>query len=133
VKPGRVYIARDLLGGVSTASSPGAPAPQTVNAIQDFAYQAMENLAFDTLAAEVASTEDGRLGLLFHIKGEHDPKVMERARLSLMDVLRGRAFQRRIPLPKGTPIDLTLDSSLNFDELMQAYTDAWRRKVEETP
>jgi hypothetical protein len=73
------------------------------------------------------------LGLVFQIKGRHDPEVAERARLTIMDVLRGRAFERRIPLPKGTPIDLTLDSSLNFDELMQAYADAWRRKVEETP
>lgn len=133
VRPGRVYIARDLLGGVSTDSAPGAPPPQTVNAIQDFAYQAIENLAFDTLDAEVASRDDGRLGLMFHVKGKHDPKIAERARLTILDVLRGRAFERRIPLPQGTPIDLTLDSSLNFDELIRAYADAWRQKVEETP
>lgn len=133
VKPGRVYIARDVLGGVSADSSPGAPPPQTVNAIQDFAYQAMENLAFDTLTAEVASRDEGRLGLVFQIKGRHDPERAERARLTILDVLRGRAFERRIPLPKGTPIDLTLDSSLNFDELVEAYAAAWRRKVEETP
>ncbi|MCC7267112.1 MAG: YdbH domain-containing protein [Caulobacteraceae bacterium] len=133
VHPGRVYINRDILGGVSAESSPGAPPPQSVNAIQDFAYQAMENLAFETLTAEVSSRDEGRLGLVFQIKGRHDPERAERARLSILDVLRGRAFERRIPLPKGTPIDLTLDTSLNFDELMQAYADAWRRKVEETP
>ena len=133
VKPGKVYIARDMLGGVSADSSPGAPPPKTVNAIQDFAYQAMENLAFETLIAQVASRDEGRLGLVFQIKGHHEPEVAERARLSFLDVLRGRAFERRIPLPKGTPIDLTLDSSVNFDELVKAYADAWRRKVEETP
>ena len=79
------------------------------------------------------SQPDGRLGLLFQVKGHHEPEVAERARLSFFDVLRGRAFERRIPLPKGTPIELTLDSSLNFDELVAAYADAWRRRVEETP
>jgi hypothetical protein len=36
-------------------------------------------------------------------------------------LIRGRAFNKPIPLPKGTPIELTLDTSLNFDELMRAY------------
>ena len=34
---------------------------------------------------------------------------------------RGTAFNRPIPLPSGTPVDLTLDTSLNFDDLMAAY------------
>ena len=127
VRPGRLEIARTALTGVaaSPADAPGAPPAQTgqVNAIQDFAYQAMENLAFDQLEAGVNSTDKGRLGILFHIKGRHDPKVAEKAKVGILDLLRGRAFDKRIALPAKTPVDLTLDTSLNFDELLAA----WRR------
>jgi hypothetical protein len=127
VQPGRVEIARAALTGVaaSPADSPGAPPkpPAQVNAIQDFAYQAMENLAFEELEAGVNSTDKGRLSIVFHIKGRHDPKVAEKARVGILDLLRGRAFDKRIALPAKTPVDLTLDTSLNFDELLAA----WRR------
>ena len=128
IQPGRLEIARTALSNVaaSPADAPGAPPPQApgqVNAIQDFAYQAMENLAFDQLEAGVNSTDDGRLGILFHVKGSHDPKVAEKARVGILDLLRGRAFDKRIALPARTPVDLTLDTSLNFDELLEA----WRR------
>ena len=101
------------------ANPPAAPAQ--VNAIQDFAYQAMENLAFDTLEAGVNSTDKGRLSVLFHVKGRHDPKVAEKARVGILDLLRGRAFDKHIALPAKTPVDLTLDTSLNFDELLAAF------------
>lgn len=131
IQSGRIELARAALTGVQTspADSPGAPpaAPAQVNAIQDFAYQAMENLAFDQLEAGVNSTDKGRLGILFHIKGEHDPKVVEKARVGILDLLRGRAFDKRIALPAKTPVDLTLDTSLNFDELLAA----WRRSFAE--
>jgi len=130
--PGRLSIAREALTGVEAGQGTVDPAdPLTapkavpVNAIQDFAYQAMENLRFDTLEAGVGSTDKGRLGVLFHIKGEHDPKVAEKAKIGLMELLRGSAFQRRIPLPAKTPVDLTLDTSLNFDELIAAAKRAW--------
>ncbi len=128
IRPGRLEIARSALSNVaaSPADAPGAPPPQPpgqVNAIQDFAYQAMENLAFDQLEAGVNSTDNGRLGILFHVKGQHAPKVAEKAKVGIFDLLRGRAFDKRIPLPAKTPVDLTLDTSLNFDELL----DAWRR------
>jgi hypothetical protein len=127
IQPGRLEIARSALTNVaaSPADAPGAPPaqPAQVNAIQDFAYQAMENLAFDQLEAGVNSTDKGRLGILFHIKGEHDPKVAEKARVGILDLIRGRAFNKRIALPAKTPVDLTLDTSLNFDELLAA----WRR------
>lgn len=128
IRPGRLEIARSALSNVaaSPADAPGAPPPQPpgqVNAIQDFAYQAMENLAFDQLEAGVNSTDNGRLGILFHVKGQHAPKVAEKAKVGILDLLRGRAFDKRIPLPAKTPVDLTLDTSLNFDELL----DAWRR------
>lgn len=134
IQPGRVELSRAALTGVaaSPADSPGAPppAPAQVNAIQDFAYQAMENLAFDQLEAGVNSTDNGRLGVLFHIKGQHDPKVAEKARVGILDLLRGRAFDKRIALPAKTPVDLTLDTSLNFDELLNAWKLAFSKPAQ---
>jgi hypothetical protein len=131
-QPGRVSIAREALTGVQAGQGTVDPSdPLTVkeaapvNAIQDFAYQAMENLHFETLEAGVNSTDKGRLGVLFHIKGEHDPKVAEKAKVGLMELLNGSAFQRRIPLPAKTPVDLTLDTSLNFNELIAAAKRTW--------
>jgi hypothetical protein len=89
----------------------------------------MENLHFETLEAGVNSTDKGRLGVLFHIKGEHDPKVVEKAKIGLMELLNGSAFQRRIPLPAKTPVDLTLDTSLNFDELLAAGSAGGRKRA----
>jgi hypothetical protein len=137
--PGRLSIARAALTGVKTGQGVDPNDPLTVkkdapvNAIQDFAYQAMENLRFDTLEAGVGSTDKGRLGVLFHIKGEHDPKVPEKARIGLMELLNGSAFQRRIPLPAKTPVDLTLDTSLNFDELLAAWKRGWQESAPPPP
>lgn len=138
--PGRLSIAREALTGVQAGQGAVDPAdPLTVkkdapvNAIQDFAYQAMENLHFETLEAGVNSTDQGRLGVLFHIKGEHDPKVVEKARIGLMELLNGSAFQRRIPLPAKTPVDLTLDTSLNFDELLAAWKRGWQESEPVAP
>ncbi len=131
VQPGRISINRSVLSNVETGAAPEnpmdatQPAPQ-VNAVQDFAYQAMENLSFETLEATLNSTDDGRLGVLFHIEGHHDPKVAEEARISLQDALAGNAFNKRIPLPKGTPVNLTLDTSLNFAELLAAWRNGWK-------
>lgn len=140
IQPGRLSIAREALGDVSASSGgvdPNDPLvaakPAPVNAIQDFAYQAMENLHFETLEAKVNSTDKGQLGILFHIKGEHDPKVPEKARIGLLELIRGTAFQRRIPLPAKTPVDLTLDSSLNFDELLAGWKRAWEDAQARTP
>jgi hypothetical protein len=131
IQPGRVELSRAALTSVaaSPADAPGAPPvqPAQINAIQDFAYQAMENLAFDQLEAGVNSTDKGRLGILFHIKGQHDPKVAEKARVGILDLIRGRAFDKRIALPAKTPVDLTLDTSLNFDELLNAWKLAFSK------
>ena len=135
-QPGRISIAREALTSVDAgqgAADPLTSKPAPVNAIQDFAYQAMENLHFETLEAGVNSTDTGRLGVLFHIKGEHDPKVVEKAKIGLLDLLRGTAFQRRIPLPAKTPVDLTLDTSLNFDELLAAWKRGWLEVEPATP
>jgi hypothetical protein len=137
IQPGRLEISRAALSNVaaSPADAPGAPPaqPAQVNAIQDFAYQAMENLAFDQLEAGVNSTDKGRLGILFHIKGQHDPKVPEKARVGILDLIRGRAFDKRIALPAKTPVDLTLDTSLNFDELLADWRSWFERQGSDSP
>jgi hypothetical protein len=116
--PGRLSIARQALaGGVATAGAAGAQP----NAVQDFAYQALEDLAFTRLEAAVASRPGGRLGVVFHVVGEHDPKVSRPTRIGLLALLRGHAFDKPLPLPKGTPVDLTLDTSLNLDDILDAY------------
>jgi hypothetical protein len=86
----------------------------------------MEDLAFDQLDAAIDSKPKDRLGMLFHIKGRHQPAVRQRARIALGDLVRGKALSKPIALPSGTPINLTLDSSLNFGELVQALKQAWR-------
>jgi hypothetical protein len=116
--PGRLSIRREALSG-AVASAPGAP--PTAGGVQDIAYQALENLAFDKLEADIASQPMGRLGVLFRINGFNDPPGGGETRISLFDLLRGRAFKSPIALPKGTPVNLTLDTSLNFDELLAAY------------
>jgi dicarboxylate transporter DctA-like protein len=113
-KPGRISIDRTLWTSGAISS----------NAMQEFAYQAMENLAFDTLQGKINSLPGGRLGLILHINGRNDPPKAAEARVGLFDLLRGQAFSKPVPLPKGTPIDLTLDTSLNFDELLRAYRAA---------
>jgi hypothetical protein len=117
--PGRLSIRRTALSAPPVA---GAPPPQ-FNVAQDFAYQALENLAFETMEARISSRPEGRLGVIFRIKGKSDPPVAKAWRLNLLDLVRGKAFDKPIPLPKGTPIDLTLDTSLNFDELLKAYSE----------
>jgi hypothetical protein len=116
--PGRLSIKRDAL---TTSVGVGGDATAPPNAVQDFAYQALENLAFDQLEGMVNSQPMGRLGLLLHLKGRNDPMEAAEARVNALDLLRGRAFDKPLPLPKGTSIDLTLDTSLNLDELLNSY------------
>ncbi len=97
--------------------------PQRADTIRDFAYQAMEHLAFDTLDATINSLPDGRVGVLFHVIGKHDPPTRQVIRLSWLDVLRRRFLDRKLPLPSGTGVNLTLDTTLNLDELLADYAD----------
>jgi hypothetical protein len=121
--PGRLSINRDLW----TQNGPAA------NAVQDFAYQALEHLAFDSLSADLNSIPGGRLQVLFHIKGRSDPPKPQTAEVTLGGLLDGSALRLPIPLPSGTPIDLTLDLSLNFDELLKSYADAWSKTLSPAP
>jgi hypothetical protein len=97
--------------------------------VQDFAYQALENLAFESLSADINSIDKGRLQIVFHIKGQSDPPRKQVAEVPLPDILNGTALTKPIPLPSGTPIELTLDTSLNFDELLKSYAEAWSKAL----
>ncbi|HWY65946.1 MAG TPA: YdbH domain-containing protein [Rhizomicrobium sp.] len=119
--PGRLSVDRSLwTQGEAAISS---------NAVQDFAYQALENLAFEQMSADLNSVANGRLQIVFHIKGKSDPLKPQVAEVAITDVINGTALYKPIPLPSGTPIDLTLDTSLNFDELLKSYAEAWSKSL----
>jgi hypothetical protein len=119
--PGRLSVDRSLwMQGEAAISS---------NAVQDFAYQALENLAFDSMSADLNSTAGGRLQVVFHIKGRSDPPKPQTANVAIADILNGTALYKPVPLPSSTPIDLTLDTSLNFDELLKSYAEAWSKSL----
>jgi hypothetical protein len=136
IEPGRLSIRRAALtdvsatGGDASAAVDGlgegaavAPAEETNTAVE-FAYQAMEHLAFDLLDAEVNSLPGGRLGVLFHVRGEHSPPENQEIRLTLGELIRRDFLNRELPLPSGTKVDLTLDTSLNLDQLLADYAQA---------
>ena len=133
--PGRLSIRRsaltavDATGGATRAETDGAadiPLESTdqPNTAVEFAYQAMENLAFDLLDAEVNSLPGGRLGVLFHVRGQHAPPERQEIRLTLGELIRRDFLNRELPLPSGTGVDLTLDTSLNLDQLLADYARA---------
>jgi hypothetical protein len=126
VAPGRLSISRAALspvpaGGPAPGQGDGAAA--TDDTFTDFAYQALENLAFDTLDARLNTQPDGRLGVLFHIVGRHDPPERQEITISWFDLIRRRFAGRKLPLPSDTAVDLTLDTTLNLDELLGDYGD----------
>jgi hypothetical protein len=124
-EPGRLSIARAALTGLE-AGGGGAVPPGTV---EDLAYQAMENLAFDILTAEVNSLDEGRVGVLFHIVGRHDPPELQELRLTLTELISREFLNRPLPLPSNTGIDLTLDTTLNLDQLISDLLEVNRART----
>jgi hypothetical protein len=124
-------IAADGAGRLSVSRSVWAQGDAAIssNAVQDFAYQALENLAFDSLSADLNSGSNGRLQVVFHVTGKSDPPQHQTADVAISDIINGTALYKPIPLPSGTPIDLTLDTSLNFDELLKSYAEAWSKTL----
>lgn len=129
VGPGRLSIRRDALSAVAADGAVAAgplgdktPAP-TTDTFTDFAYQAMENLAFQSLDAQINSLPKGRLGVLFHIKGENAPPTHQEIWLTPQEVLTRSFLKKKLPLPSGTKVDLTLDSSLNLDQLLGDFAE----------
>ncbi len=130
IQPGRISINRTALTGVQAEGEIKGPveAPAPNDTFTDFAYQAMENLAFDKMAATISSREDGRLGVLFHIIGRHDPPQKQRIRLTIMDLIQRKFLGRKLPLPSGTGVNLTLDTTLNLDDLLADYAEYQKAK-----
>jgi hypothetical protein len=132
IEPGRLSISRTAVTSVAAAGGAvEAPARAeseiaSADTFTDFAYQAMENLAFDKLDAQVATRADGRLGILFHIVGYHDPPQHQEIRLTWMDLILRRFVGRQLPLPSDTGVDLTLDTTLNLDDLLSDWSDFTR-------
>jgi hypothetical protein len=126
IQPGRLSIR--LAPAASPASGAPEPAPPPPDTFTDFAYQAMENLAFDTLDASVDSRPDGQLGILFHVVGRHDPPTRQVLAVSWLDLIRRTFMNRKLPLPSGTGVNLTLDTTLNLDDLLKDYADYQRLK-----
>lgn len=127
--PGRLSIRREALTGVAADGAVAAgplgediPAPET-DTFTDFAYQAMENLAFQSLDAEINSLPKGRLGILFHIKGENAPPTHQEIRLTPLELITRSFLTKKLPLPSGTKVDLTLDSTLNLDQLLGDFAE----------
>jgi len=115
VQPGRLSIEREALSGLE-AGGGGEEVPP--NTVQDLAYQAMENLSFDILSAEVNSLDEGRIGVLFRIRGRHDPPQHQELRVGIAEFISREFLNRELPLPSGTGIDLTLDTTLNLNQLI---------------
>ena len=131
IQPGRLSIDRSALDAVAAGGSADLPTGTTTaveanDTFTDFAYQAMENLAFTTLDAGVATKDDGRLGVLFHIVGKHDPPQHQEIRLSIFDLIQRKFLGRKLPLPSNTGVDLTLDTTLNLDDLLADYAEYQR-------
>jgi hypothetical protein len=124
------HVAADGAGRLSLDRSLWTQAGPAANAVQDFAYQALEYLAFDSLSADLNSIAGGRLQVVFKIKGRSAPPQTQTADVAISDILDGTALHKPIPLPSGTPIDLTLDTSLNFDELLKSYAEAWSKSLD---
>jgi hypothetical protein len=128
VDPGRLSIQRQALADVSASGgapvAPGVPVSTApaANAFSDFAYQAMEHLAFDTLTATINSQPGGRLGVLFHIKGRSDPPKKQVLRVGVDELIDRSFMEKPQILPSGTKVDLTLDTSLNLDQLLDDFT-----------
>lgn len=126
IQPGRLSIQREALSGLEAGGGGEAVPPNTV---QDLAYQAMENLSFDILSAEVNSLEEGRLGVLFRIRGRHDPPQRQELRIPISEFISREFLNRQLPLPSGTEIDLTLDTTINLNQLVSDLLELNRARA----
>ncbi len=123
--PGTLSIKRSLWSGAGDSGG-------KTNAIRDFAFQALEHLAIDTMSGKLESLPGGRLRVVLNIKGYNDPPHPVETRVDIFSLWNGTAFDKPLPLPAKTPVDLTLDTSLNFDELLRAYRNAWQADQADT-
>jgi hypothetical protein len=113
--PGRLSINRATFNPGGAASGPA-----TRDNISTFGYQAMENLAFQTLKATIDSQPDGKLRMVFHIAGKYDPPTRKELRITWRDFFDRRLLNKTMPLPSNTGVNLTLDTTLNLDNLIES-------------
>jgi hypothetical protein len=116
VRPGRLSIQPEVFDDLAAGGAASEALPP--NTMQDLAYQAMQDLAISDLTAEVNSLDAGRLGVRFHIHGRHDPPEREQLRLSWMELIRRDFLKKKLNLPSDTPIDLTLDTTWNANQIV---------------
>ncbi|MDC7684757.1 YdbH domain-containing protein [Asticcacaulis sp. BYS171W] len=126
--PGRVSIKRAGLQDVTpdgkvTQTVEGAGGAKTTtaapsNTLENFAYQAMEHLAYSNLDAYIGTNDKGILGFNFHIQGKYDPPERKEAKIPLFEFLRGRIAQQPIDLPSDTPVNLNLDVNYNLGQIL---------------
>ena len=131
VRPGRLSIKPEVFDDLAAGGAVADGAALPPNTMQDLAYQAMQDLAISGLSAEVNSLDGGRLGVRFHINGRHDPPEREQLRLSWMELIRRDFLNKKLNLPSDTPIDLTLDTTWNANEIVSDLMEFARRG--ETP
>lgn len=117
VRPGRLSINPEVFDDLE-AGGAGVEEAVPPNTMQDLAYQALQDLAISDLTADVNSLDGGRLGVRFRINGRHDPPERQELRLGLMELIRQDFLKRKLPLPSDTPIDLTLDTTWNANEIL---------------
>lgn len=129
VRPGRLSIQPEVFDDL--AAGGGGEAGVSPNTMQDLAYQAMQDLAISDLTAEVNSLDEGRLGVRFRINGRHDPPQREQLRLTFMELIRRDFMNKKLNLPSDTPIDLTLDTTWNANQIVSDLLEYARRG--ETP
>jgi len=128
VRPGRLSIQPEVFDELAAGGAAvEGEAPLPPNTMQDLAYQAMQDLAISDLSAEVDSLDNGRLGVRFHIHGRHDPPERQQLRLSWIDVIRRDFLNKKLPLPSDTPIDLTLDTTWNANQIVSDLLEYARR------
>ena len=127
VKPGRLSILPEVFDelGAGGGAVPSGDLPP--NTMQDLAYQAMQDLAISDLTADVNSLENGRLGVRFRINGRHDPPQREQLRLTFMELIRRDFLSKKLNLPSDTPIDLTLDTTWNANQIASDVMEYVRR------
>lgn len=126
VRPGRLSIKPEVFDDLA-AGGGDASAALPPNTMQDLAYQAMQDLAISDLTAEVNSLDEGRLGVRFRINGRHDPPEREQLRLSWMELIRRDFLNKKLNLPSDTPIDLTLDTTWNANQIVSDLMEYARR------
>ncbi|MND72792.1 Dicarboxylate transport [compost metagenome] len=126
VRPGRLSIQPEVFDDLGAAGGENS-ADLPPNTMQDLAYQAMQDLAISDLTAHVDSLDEGRLGVRFRIKGRHDPPEREQLRLTFLELLRRDFLKKKLILPSDTPIDLTLDTTWNANQIVSDLLEYARR------